>query len=101
MKKVYVFDIDGVVCETKEGNYKEAKPLKHRIKHINKLYKEGNTIIFFTSRGYITKLNWEALTNYQFKEWKVKHHNIIFGKPYADVYVDDHALSDKEFFKLK
>jgi hypothetical protein len=99
--RTYVLDIDGVVCKTKNGDYRNAKPLKGRIAKINKLYKDGNTIIFYTSRGYLTKINWSGLTDKQFKRWKVKHHEIIFGKPYADVYVDDHAMDDKTFFKLQ
>lgn len=100
-KKIYVLDIDGTICKTPKGNYKKAKPIKSRINKINKLYKEGNTIIFYTSRGYATGLNWEALTNYQLKKWKVGHHTVVFGKPYGDVAVDDKGINDKDFFKLK
>lgn len=100
-KKIYVFDIDGTVCKTKNGNYKKAKPIKKRIVKINKLYKEGNTIIFYTSRGKLSGIDWSKLTNYQFKKWKLKHHEILFGKPFYDVMVDDKALDDKTFFKLK
>ena len=101
MKKIYVIDIDNTICKTKNGDYKKAKPIKKRIAKINKLYKEGNTIIFFTSRGYATGLNWEALTNYQLKKWKVGHTTVVFGKPYGDHYIDDKAINDKTFFKLK
>lgn len=101
-KKTYVLDIDGVVCKTKNGDYKNSKPIKKRIMKINELYDSGNTIIFYTSRGFLTKHNWSGLTSKQFKKWKLKHHEIYFGKPYADVYVDDHATNDKDFFvKLK
>jgi CMP-N,N'-diacetyllegionaminic acid synthase len=100
-KRIFVFDIDGTITKTPKGDYKKAKPIKSRIAKINKLYKEGNTIIFYTSRGYATGLNWEALTNYQLKKWKVGHHTVVFGKPYADVAVDDKAMNDKAFFKLK
>jgi CMP-N,N'-diacetyllegionaminic acid synthase len=99
--KTYVFDIDGVICKTRKGDYKKSKPIKTRIAKINKLYKEGNTIVFYTSRGYASGLNWEALTNYQLKKWKVGHHTVVFGKPYADITVDDKAINDKTFFKLK
>jgi hypothetical protein len=101
MKKTYIIDIDGVVCKTKDGDYKKAKPFKTRINKINKLYKEGNTIIFHTSRGKLSGIDWSSITSHQFKRWKLKHHDIIFGKPYGDYYVDDKAINDKEFFKLK
>lgn len=101
MSKIYCFDIDGVVCDVKKGDYKNATPKKGRIKKINSLHAKGNTIIFSTSRGKLTGIDWSKLTNYQFKKWKLKHHEIIFGKPYADMYVDDKAINDKDFFKLK
>jgi|SRR3990167_224703 len=98
---IYVIDIDGTICRTKSGDYKNAHPMKNRIKKINKLYDKGHTIIFFTSRGKLSKMDFSRLTNYQFKKWKLKHHQIIFGKPYADVYVDNRAVNDMDFFKLK
>ena len=101
MKKIYIFDVDGTICRSKDGKYRQSKPIKKRIKKVNELFDKGNTIIFFTSRGKLTNIDWSKLTNYQFKKWKVKHHDIIFGKPYGDVYVGDEALSDKEFFKFK
>lgn len=101
MTRTFIFDIDGVVCETKKGDYKKAKPKKGRIEKINKLYDNGNTIVFFTSRGKMTGIDWSKLTHYQFKRWKLKHHDIIFGKPFGDLYVDDRGMNDKDFFKLK
>ena len=100
-KKTYIFDIDGTVCDTKNGDYKNATPKKGRIKKINSLHAQGNTIIFFTSRGKLTGMDWSKLTNYQLKKWKLKHHDVIFGKPYGDVYVGDEAVNDRAFFKLK
>ena len=37
--KLICFDIDNVICQTKGKDYKNAKPNKHAIKKINKLYK--------------------------------------------------------------
>ena len=49
---IYVFDIDGTICtKVEDGDYSKAKPIKERIKIVNKLYDEGNTIIFQTARG--------------------------------------------------
>ena len=47
----YVFDIDGTICTTTDGDYALAKPLKDRIAMVNKLYDEGHTIVFQTARG--------------------------------------------------
>ena len=47
--KTYVFDIDGTICTNTFGKYDLASPFVERIIFINKLYKEGNYIKFFTA----------------------------------------------------
>jgi hypothetical protein len=39
------------------------------------------------------------LTKQQLKDWGVKYNELIFGKPDADIFVDDKGISDKIFFK--
>ena len=48
MKKL-CFDLDGVLCTTKNSDYKNSKPKKKIIELINNLY-ISNYIIIFTSR---------------------------------------------------
>ena len=56
MKVLYV-DIDETICTTpKNRNYHEATPIKNNIDKINKLYDEGNTIVYWTSRVVVSKL---------------------------------------------
>ena len=55
-KKIFCFDIDGVICKTRNRNYKNSKPIKKNIDIINKLYDEGNYIKLFTSR-YMGRFN--------------------------------------------
>lgn len=95
---IYCFDIDDTICNTKGLNYENAKPLKNRINHVNNLYDQGNTIIFFTARGYVTKIDWKDLTHKQLNEWGVKYHELILGKPHADIYIDDKGIKDLDFF---
>ena len=95
----YCFDIDGTICTNTNGDYEKAKPFIDRIKIVNKLYIEGNKIIMFTARGSTTNLDWTELTEQQLKEWGVKYHELIFGKPEADIFIDDKGISDKIFFK--
>ena len=94
----YCFDIDGTICSNTNGHYDQAQPIYERINIINKLYDEGNQIIFFTARGTSTKIDWEELTEKQLKEWNVNFHKLIFGKPEADLFIDDKGISDKLFF---
>lgn len=95
---IYCFDIDGTICSNTNGHYVQAQPIYERIKIINKLYDEGNEIIFFTARGTTTKIDWKELTEKQLKDWNVNFHKLIFGKPDADIFIDDKGISDKLFF---
>ncbi len=95
---IYCFDIDGTICSNTDGNYEIAEPFKDRIEKINQLYDDGNSILFFTARGSTTKINWKKLTEDQLQEWGVKYTKLIFGKPEADIYIDDKAVDVEEFF---
>ena len=53
---IYV-DIDETICTKSEDlNYANAKPIRERIERINKLFDQGNTIIYWTARGTVTKV---------------------------------------------
>ncbi len=93
--RIYCIDIDGTICSAVDADYSKAKPYKDRIKQVNELYDTGNTIVYFTARGYVTGKNWEEVTLRQFEDWGVKFHELKFGKPNADVYIDDKS---KDFF---
>ncbi len=95
----YCFDIDGTICTNTNGDYGKAQPLTNRIKIVNNLFDEGHQIIMFTARGSTTNFDWTDLTRQQLKEWGVNYHKLIFGKPEADIFVDDKAISDKLFFE--
>ena len=92
----YVFDIDGTIC-TQEPDYSSAKPKYSVINIINRLYDEGNHIVFFTARGYETGVDWEEITLNQLQIWGVKYHKLLFGKPSADIYIDDKACNVSDF----
>ncbi len=102
----YVIDIDGTICTITNGQYEDAKPLLDRIEHINKLYDEGNIIIYFTARGMNTysddiilaKNKWFNFTQKQLQAWNVKYHELIFGKPSGDLYIDDKGVRANDFF---
>lgn len=90
-KKKYVIDIDGTICELPKGciDYSKAKPIRERIERYNRLYEADNTIVYFTARGYETGINWREITKLQFEKWGVKYHDLLFGKPSADIYIGD------------
>ena len=103
---IYVFDIDGTVCESSNSEYETATPIQSRIKKVNDLYDEGHSIIFQTARGmgrsdnsaaYAYKAFYEFTKN-QLDSWGVKYHSLFLGKPAGDVYVDDKGIKDEDFF---
>ena len=66
---IYV-DIDETICESpKDRDYAKATPVKDRIEKINKLFDEGNTIVYWTARGTMTGINWYEVTKKQFQTW--------------------------------
>ena len=111
----YCFDIDGTICTPGEGcgtcQYEGATPKKDRIAAVNKLYDEGHYIIYMTARAMgrnkhlsndeAKKVAMEVvgpLTKMQLDIWGCKYHQLIFGKPHADMFIDDKAWPDFTFF---
>ena len=91
--KRFVIDIDGVIAQFDANlDYASVGPNKPMIRAINKLYDMGNEIIIFTARGYVTGKDWRTVTEDQFVRWGLKYHELHFGKPNADYYVDDKML---------
>ena len=89
----FVFDIDGVVAQFRDDlDYSSACPNQKMIHCINALYDAGNQIVLFTARGYKTGIDWRDTTERQMREWGVKYHELKFGKPDADYYIDDKML---------
>ena len=93
----YVIDIDGVIASIVDDlDYSKAKPIRHNIARFNKLYDRGHQIVYFTARGTETGIDWSRETASQLKRWGVKYHNLLFGKPAADYYIDDKLISAEE-----
>ncbi len=99
-KLTYCFDIDGTLCETVNGDYPRAKPHRERIAYVNHLFAIGCTIKIFTARGATSGVDWRDFTRTQLVAWGVDHHELIMGKPHADVFIDDKAANADEFFGL-
>lgn len=103
---IYVFDLDGTLClpnndrPDTQGRYAEARPISETILVLRRLYERGHRIVIHTARRMVTHrgnvedvirdvgqvtLEWLARND-------VPHHELVFGKPYGDFYVDDKAL---------
>jgi len=95
---IYV-DIDETICNSPENrDYAKAEPIYAHIKEINRLYQQGNTIIYWTARGTGSGIDWRYITENQFKEWGVQYHQLKFGKPIYDLFIDDKNINSEVFF---
>lgn len=95
--KTFCFDLDGTLCTQHGTDYAAAQPMHARIEHVNALYGSGHRIVIHTARGSGTGLDHSELTLTQLKQWGLQYHDVVFGKPAADVYVDDRAVSDTAY----
>lgn len=98
-----VLDIDETICskpKVEPNNYELAEPYKDVIAYVNKLHDEGHYIIYFTARGMGTHdgnvgkayNQWYSITEGQLDSWGAQYDELLLGKPYADIYIDDRAL---------
>ena len=94
---IYI-DIDETICNSPESrDYTDAEPIVENINKANKLYDEGNTIVYWTARGTTTGIDWRKATEKQFLEWGVKYHNLEFGKPNYDLFIDDKNMNTRDW----
>lgn len=103
-------DLDGVLCPVKgpDASYADLEPLPGAADRIRQLRADGHTVIILTARhmatcegnvglvvqrvGKIT-LDW-------LQQHGIEYDEIHFGKPNADVYIDDRALRFTEWAAL-
>lgn len=91
------FDLDNTLCVG--WPYDIAKPVPGAAALLKRLKKKGHTVIIQTARGMGTAnsvaglaiKNIGLLTLRQLEEWGFEYDEIYFGKPDADVFVDDKA----------
>ena len=111
----YCVDIDSTICTPGTcGNcvYEGSTPKRDRIAVINELYEDGHYIIYFTARamGRSSMLPHDEakekaeqllkpLTKCQLDIWGCKYHELIMGKPHADLFIDDKGINCDDFFK--
>ena len=65
---------------------------------LNKLFDDGNEVHYWTARGARSGKDWQGFTKAQLEGWGVKFTSIKMGKPHYDVWIDDKAINDKEYF---
>jgi len=95
---IYI-DIDETICiGDGSGDYSKTLPIKEAIDKANELYDKGHIIVYWTARGTMTGIDWREITENQFKDWGVKYHELKFGKPAYDLFIDDKNMNSKEWW---
>jgi capsule biosynthesis phosphatase len=107
--KIFCVDLDETLCFHHSVNdtyerYGLALPNTPVIEKVNFWKSQGARIIIFTARrmlthkGDLAKIEADVgdITRNWLKEHGVQYDELIFGKPYADFYIDDKAVNVTE-----
>jgi histidinol phosphatase-like enzyme len=96
---IIFLDIDETICTcSSSGDYSSAQPIVQAIEKANQLYADGHKIVYWTARGTVTGIDWREVTEKQFQKWGVKYHELRFGKPVFDIFIDDKNMNSKEWW---
>jgi capsule biosynthesis phosphatase len=94
-------DLDGVICKLKEEGqqYEDLLPVEGAPERLRELKENGHYIIINTARHMKTcqgnlgavgaKIALKTLK--WLEQYNIPHDEIYFGKPHADIYIDDNA----------
>lgn len=99
----WIFDLDETLVTRPEvtGDYSTCRPIQNMIDFVNKLHDEGHYIIIHTARHMLTcngdvRVITQRIgqkTEDSLYNMGVHYHELVFGKPYGDIYVDDKACN--------
>ena len=97
------FDLDNTLCTypTIPNDYTSVKPIHKNIELLHNLKNDGHEIIIYTARrmlthkGNIGKVikDIALITINTLDKFGICYDELIFGKPIADIYIDDRAIN--------
>lgn len=110
---IIVVDLDGTICLPQleypdtERRYGLAKPIESVILALRRYKERGDTIIIHTARRMLTHhgdlgkilADVQETTARWLVENNVPYDQLIFGKPYGDLYIDDKCCSPEDFVR--
>ena len=108
VSRTMVVDVDDTILTTVNRDYANSKPIVEVVSKLREAKSNGWTILLHTARGMgrsngkIELVQEEVvneITSFCSK-WDVPYDEIIVGKPWAAMYVDDKALRPDEFANL-
>lgn len=99
----FCFDLDNTLVTSPaiKGDYTSVNPIQKNIDFLNSLYNQGHHIIIHTARRMRTfngnvgavQADIGQLTFETLSKFRIKYHEVYFGKPHAHFYIDDLAVS--------
>jgi len=105
-----VIDLDGTICSIKEPHqsYADLEPLPGAAERIRMLRARGHYIIIVTARNMATcqsnlgkvLKNVGKITLDWLEKYGIEYDEIYFGKPNAEVYIDDRALRFTGWYEM-
>jgi len=103
-------DLDGVISQLKKENetYADVEPIAGAVEKLTSLKTSGHYIIILTARHMKTcngniglvQRRIANITMDWLKKYKIPYDEIHFGKPWADIYIDDNAYRFVEWDKI-
>jgi len=96
---IYI-DIDNTICTTvptEETDYSKSIPIHENIEKAKALIEHGNEVRFWTARGTVSGKDWSDLTYRQLESWGLGGIEVVFGKPYFDLFIDDRVMNVKDW----
>lgn len=101
-------DVDDTILTTENRNYAESVPKMDVIRKLREARDRGWYIILFTARGMgrsngnIESVRWEVTQEIESfcSRFDVPYDQIMLGKPWAAMYVDDKGLRPDEFANI-
>ena len=99
----FCFDLDGTLVTKPQidGDYSSCLPIEKNINLLKHLKNLGHYVIIHTARrmrthnGNLGRVVQDIglVTHEQLKKFDIPHDELVFGKPYANFYIDDHAVN--------
>ena len=103
-------DLDGVICRIREQQegYEGLEPVEGAVEKIRNLKKNGHYIIIYSARrmkthdGNVGKATADIgkITLEWLESYGILYDEIILGKPWADIYIDDNAVRFEGWDKI-
>lgn len=97
-RKVIAVDLDGTLClgtAWDEESARNAEPRTEIIEKVNQLFEKNFIVIYTARRDHLlpSSLEWLRRNN-------VRYHAISNLKVGAELYLDDHSITEEKFMEL-